>query len=432
MPDFKEDLLQFVWQNKLLKAAPLVTVSGQNISVIKTGNLNPDAGPDFFNACIQIDGLELIGNIEIHLKTSDWLKHGHQFNKAYDRLILHVVYQHDIDLPQNLENNVEVLELKSLIDSNTIENYRRLTLATNKLPCTGQLKHVSDFKFVAWLERMAIERLEEKVARFENLFKQSNGDFAQVFYVTLLRNFGFKVNAIPFELLARQLPFRILLKHADNSLQIESLLFGMSGLLDDQFKDKYIQTLQNEFEFWKTKYGLKPLQKEIFKFSKLRPANFPTVRLAQFAALIQTNSSAISSPHKFNEYENLVKILSLTPGSYWQNRFVPDGEVKGKKLAMGKASAEIVIINTFAPFFYFYGKKTDQPVFMDKALELFSKCNFEVNTKTRLFDEKKENLKSAAASQAIINLVEHYCGKKQCLKCGIATAILKPELNALV
>lgn len=426
MPDFNEELLQLIWQNKLLKPVPLITVSGQSISVLKTGNLNPDAGPDFFNACIKINGLELVGNIEVHIKSSDWLKHRHQFNRAYDRLILHVVYEHDMDLPQNIENNVEVLELKDRIDDKTLGNYQKLVSAKNKLPCTGQLKSVGDLKFTAWLDRMTIERLEEKVERFEQLFKESNGDFAQVFYTALLRNFGFKVNGLPFELLARQLPFKILLKHADNSLQLEALLFGVSGLLEDQFKDKYIQSLQNEFEFLKNKYGLKPLQKEIFKFSKLRPANFPGVRLAQFSAFIQAGSFVISSPQKFPEYDELIKILSITPGSYWKNHYVPDGKEQGRELAMGKASAEIIIVNTFAPFFFFYSKKTSLPIFADKALELLSKCSFEVNSKTRLFGEKKTTLKSAGDSQAIINLVDHYCSKKQCLKCGIAAEILKP------
>jgi hypothetical protein len=425
MLKLNEELLQFIWQHKLLNPLPLITKSGEEIFVLKTGERNLDAGPDFFNAQIKLKEIVLAGNVEVHIKTSDWLKHGHQKNKNYDNIILHVVYEHDVTIEQNVANHVEVLELKPLIAKETLETYHELSSAKTKLPCATQLKTVSNLKFIAWMERMTIERLEEKVKRFEGLWKEFNGDYTQTFYTILLRNFGFNVNALPFELLAKQLPFQILLKHADNIMQLEALLLGMAGLLENQFEDKYIQNLQNEFEYLKNKYQLKVLNKELFKFSKLRPANFPNVRLAQFAQLMHKKSTFLLNPEQANDFDGIKNLLMIKLEGYWKNHYVLDGKTLEKELSLGETSAENIIINTFAPFFFFYSKKMAKPELSDLAIELLSKSTFEVNAKSKLFEAKKESLASAADSQAIINLYDNYCSKKSCLNCGIGVAILK-------
>ena len=425
MRKFKEDLLQLVWQNKLLKPLPLITQSGQEILILKAGDFNPDAGPDFFNARIKLNGIELVGNIEIHVKTSDWLKHGHQRNTAYNNLILHVVYEHDVSLPQNTDNHVEVLELKYLIDENTFENYDQLVTAKGKLPCASQLICVNDFKFTSWMQRMTVERLEGKVKYLERAFVENKGDYAQTFYQALLKSFGFKVNALPFELIAVHLPFKILLRHADNCMQLEALFLGVSGLLENQFNDKYLQRLQNEFEFLKAKYNLIPLKSEIFKFSKLRPANFPTLRLAQLATLINQEKTFITRPQDFCDYHTLMEVLKITPQGYWKNHYGMGGRLQQKDMALGNTSAENIIINTFAPFYFFYSKKTGMSHFSEIAINLLATCSFESNSKTKLFETKKPLLKNSADSQAIIHLHDHYCSKKRCLKCAIAAAILK-------
>jgi hypothetical protein len=425
MLKFNEDLLQFLWQYKILKPAPLITTSGKEITVIKNGELNKDSGPDFFNAQIRLGEVVLVGNIEIHLKTSDWLKHKHEQDKNYDNIILHVVYEHDIDLLQNVSNNVEVLELKNLISESTINSYTQLNTAKTKIPCHDQLACVNDLKFISWLERMTIERLEGKVSLIENYFKSVNGDYTQTFYFLLLRNFGFKVNSLPFELLAKNLPVTILLKHSDNLLQLEALLLGASGLLDNQFEDKYILQLQNEFDYLKNKYKIIPLSKEIFKFSKLRPANFPTIRLAQFARLLNSKPGLFIAPYNFSNYEEIVLGLKINLEGYWKNHYSIDGNVTAKDLTLGLSSIENLIINTFAPFYFFYSKRTGKEEMGDLAIELLNKCDFEQNAKTKLFAEKKTVLKTAADSQAAINLFDNYCRKKACLKCGVATFLLK-------
>jgi len=424
MLDFNEKLLQFIWQSRLIKAQTLFTTSGNEVVIIKTGTLNTDAGPDFFNGQIRLNGLILAGNIELHLKTSDWLKHGHQHNKSYDNIILHVVYAHDLNLAQNTNNAVEVLELKNYIPEPAIKMYQKLITSVERLPCASQLKHVNDLKFIGWMERMAVERLEEKTKRIEQVFTSFNNDYTQTFYSVLMRNFGFKVNGLPFELISKHLPISILLKHADNLLQLEALLFGVSGLLEDQFKDKYVQSLQNEFAHLKNKYAITVLQKELFKFSRLRPANFPTVRLAQFAALIHAHPELFVNPQFFTDQGYLKIILKPVLQGYWSKRYLPDGKILSRNLVVGENAAENIIINTMAPFFFFYSKKLLKPQFAELAIKLLEHSSFENNFKTRLFVNKRSLLKTGADSQAIVNLYDNYCIAKQCLKCGIGSNLL--------
>lgn len=427
MHSFNEELLHFIWKHKLLKPVPYFSTKGAEIQILRQGELNQDSGPDFFNAHIKINGLVLVGNVEIHLKSSDWLKHKHQYDKAYDTIILHVVYEHDKELVQNIQHSVEVLELKSFIEESILEKYVALASTNQKLPCSAHLKAVNDFKFLNWLERMTVERLEEKVKRFENWFNHMHRDFTQTFYISLLRNFGFKVNALPFELLAKQLPVNLLLKHADNLLQVEALLFGMSGLLEDQFEDTYACELQNEFQFLKTKYSLIPLKKEIFKFSKLRPANFPTLRLAQFAMLIHTRYKMLISPHLYVRHYDWRNALQINLTGYWQHHYTFHGKKIEMNLNFGKQSAENVIVNTVAPFFFFWSKKLAKSAYSDISLHLLESCMAEKNSKTKLFEDKVGLVTSAAQTQAIVNLYDNYCRFKKCLRCGIAAGILNEK-----
>jgi len=425
MLDFKEDLLQFAWQHKLLKPGPIVTTSGKELTVLKPGELNKDSGPDFFNAQIRINNITLAGNIEVHIKTSDWLKHNHQTDKTYDNIILHVVYKNDIELEQNKRNNVEVIELMHLLPEHLLSQYTSLLNSKQPLACARQLNVVDDLKFSAWLQRMFVERLEYKTGWIQELFESYDGNYSQTFYTVLLRNFGFKVNALPFELLARQLPLAILLKHSDNLLQVEALLFGTAGLLEEQFENPYVLKLQNEFEYLKNKHRLIPLKKEIFKFSRLRPANFATLRLSQFAQLIHEQTALFNGPQNFNSFEKIKFALQLKPNGYWQHHYTMDGQKTEKDLNLGVDSIDNLMINTFATFFFFYFKRTGQAEFETLPLILLEKCKFEKNAKTKLYSDKKSVLLNAADSQALIHLHDNYCVKRRCLNCGIAAAILK-------
>jgi hypothetical protein len=427
MLNFNEDLLHFIWRHRLLKPVQMKATDGRDILILKPGLQNADAGPDFFNALVTIGGVTLAGNIEIHIRTSDWLRHNHQADRNYDRIILHVVFRDDLDLVQNKKYNVAILEIADLIDERIISTYGKIASTRQALPCHAQLKWAGDHHFVIWLERMLGERLEEKSGQVESLFK-SNADYLQTFYALLLRNFGFKLNAIPFEVLARQLPLNILLKHADNLMQLEALLLGMAGFLRDAFKHPYLLKLQVEFAFLKSKYGLAPLENSIFKFSKLRPANFPNVRLAQLATLIHRNSVLFTSPQLLFSYPDIMKAMLHTPDGYWASHYVADAGNIERSLRMGIASIENVMINTFAPFFYFYGRKLSKPVYIKYAIGLLRECNAEDNFKTRLYAAKKHLIKTGAGSQALLNLYDHYCVQKKCLKCGVAASFLNPGM----
>ncbi len=421
-----EALLQFIWQHKLFNQHPLICKSGNALEIIKQGELNKNSGPDFFNAQIKINGLLLAGNIELHVKTSDWLKHGHQNDMAYNTIILHAVFEHDVELEQNTLHHVEVLELKNFISQETLKHYDSLFSSKTKIACQNQLHRVNDFKFISWIDRMAIERLEYKTERIESYFQTYKGDFTQTFYTLLLRNFGFGVNAEPFELLAKHLPFAILFKHANNLIQVESLLLGMAGLLDNSFDSKYLKLIQNEFDFLKNKYHLLPLKKELFKFSKMRPANFPTVRLAQLAAIVHFKPQIFTQPQNYMRVAELRADLSISLSEYWQYHFTLDSESTNKELTLGKNSIDNILMNTFAPFYFFYSKKTNHHHYHEMAFRLLESAAFELNTKTKLFSTKQALLKSGISSQALLNLFDNYCVKKRCLNCAVAAELLKP------
>lgn len=422
-----EDLLQFVWQHKLLKPLPIISTTGKPIEILKHGELNRDSGADFFNAQIRINDLVLAGNIEIHVNSSDWLKHNHQNDTSYDNIILHAVYKADKIIPQNQTNNVEVIELKELIDESILSNYVQLAQSKNEILCYAQLETVYESKASAWINRMAIERLESKTETIEKVFASFNNDFTQTFYSVLLKNFGFKVNSLPFELLATYLPVNILLKHIGNQKQVEALVLGAAGMLEDFFEDKYLQNLQSEFEFLKNKYQLSVLNKNIFKYSRLRPANFPGLRLAQFTQLIFNNPKLLSQPQDLRSIQEIKQALSFDLEGYWKNHYKLDGEKNDQDLKLGESSIQNILVNTFSYFFFFYGKKLNKPFYENLALELLEDAAFESNAKTKTFHKLLCGKRSALVSQGLIHLKDNYCAKKLCLKCGIGAALLQKK-----
>ena len=427
MFDFNEDLLQFIWENKLIKPLPLVTQSGKSLQIIDFGKRNLHSGPDFYEARIRINGIELAGNIELHLRTGDWLKHKHQHDAAYDTIILHAVYEHTIELEQNIKYNVEVLELKSYIEEATLKKYMGLKSSASALACGTQLKTLNDFSFYSWTERMAIERLEVKVERVKALNENFRGDFTQTFYTLLTRGFGFSTNALPFELLAKQLPIHLLLKHADQLLQLEALLLGSAGFLETQYSDAYVRKLQNEFSFLARKYGLVPLKNEIFKTSRMRPSNFPVLRLAQVAQLIHKAAGFILAPQLHANYSEAMQALQLKSEGYWQKHYSLDGKEVEKETSLGAQSREVLIINALAPFLFYYGQKLAKPEYKLKALDLLQACSPENNLKVRHFQAKSHVIENASQSQGLLHLFDNYCSKKACLHCGIGRALLKSD-----
>jgi hypothetical protein len=420
-----EALLHTIWKYKLLGKNHFTGSKGETIEVITIGEHNQDSGPDFFNSRIRINDVLLVGNVEIHIKTSDWLKHDHQSNKAYDNLVLHVVYEHDRELVQNEQFNVSVLELKNFISPALLDQYNQLQVSKQVVACGKSISKVPDIIWSSWMDRLAVTRIEQKTAYIEHLFEYSNQHHEDALYILLCRNFGFKINNEAFELLGKSLPYSLLKKHADNLLQVEALLYGVAGFLDELFEDKYPKQLQNEFEFLKNKYQLHPLKKENWKFSKTRPVNFPTVRISQLAHLICNQQSLYHLIEQKPDLNDLEAFFECEPSSYWTTHFRFDRLSDESSKPLGNTAIQSIVINTIVPYLFFMSKHNLHSEYVDYALDLLAALPAEVNTKTKEFAQLGVKTLNALESQAQIQLLDSLCSKKACLHCNVAEFLLK-------
>lgn len=423
-----EALLHTIWKYKLLGQTQFIGSKQEVIEVVSIGEHNQDSGPDFFNSKIKINGILLAGNVEIHIKTSDWLKHNHQQDKAYDNIVLHVVYEHDKALNQNEKFNVSVLELKNYIKPSLLDQYNQLELSKQTIPCGKSITTVSDIVWKSWLDRLAVTRIEQKTEYIEHLFEFSKHNHEDALYLLLCRNFGFKINNEAFELLGKSLPYSILKKYADNPIQMEALLFGVAGFLEELFEDKYPKQLQNEFEFLKHKHQLIPLKKENWKFSKTRPANFPTIRISQLVHLISKQQSLYHLLEQKPDLKTIKSFFNVTPYNYWKTHFKFDVESDESSKPIGDTAIHSIIINTIVPYLFFMSKHNLNLDYVDYALDLLSQLPAEVNTKTKEFTKLGVKTQNALESQAQIHLFDSLCSKKACLHCNVAEFLLKSSV----
>jgi hypothetical protein len=418
-----EALFQFIWQYSLYKFAALNTAKGETLTIIYPGKLNKDAGPDFLEGKIKIGNTILVGNIELHLKSSDWQKHGHQHDAAYKNLVLHVVYENDVP---DVAGNTPVLELKDSIPHNIIGKYMMLMLAQQKLPCATQHQAVKSITKESWLNRLLAERWEQKLADWNIMLEHSAEDWRNLLYWRTAANFGFKTNATPFLMLARSLPLNIPTKHKDNLMQIEALLFGQAGMLDGDFKDEYPRELQREYDYLRKKYKLKPIAGHLWKFLRMRPANFPTIRIAQFATLIHKSVHLFSQIIETHSVKEITPLLDVAASEYWDTHFQFDvAQERKSKKSLGALSVENIIINTIAPIQFLYAAKQDTHKLQEKALQLLEAVSAENNAITRLWEENGWKAANAAQSQALLQLYNNYCSNKRCLECSVGLNIIK-------
>lgn len=420
-----EALLQLIWKHKLLGLSRFTGTKSETIEIQSVGEHNQDSGPDFFNSKVCIDGVVLAGNVELHLKTSDWLKHHHQNNKAYDNLVLHVVYEHDVDLEQNKQYNVSVIELKQFIKPELLEQYKSLQNSKQNIACGKSITFVPDIVWKPWLDRLAVSRLESKTEYIEHLFNFTKQNYEDTLYILLSRNFGFKINNEAFELLAKSLPFSVLKKYISNLLQVEALLFGVAGFLEEVFEDDYPKLLQNEYEFLKHKHQLIPLQKTIWKFAKTRPVNFPTIRLSQLASLVCKQQSLFHLLETKPTLKQLKDFFDIHVSEYWEEHFQFDVKSESSKKQFGQTAFQITIINTVVPFLFFYAKKSGNESLLDYAMNLLSEFEAEENVKTKYFTDLGILAENALETQALIQLNDSFCSKKACLNCRVAEYLLK-------
>jgi hypothetical protein len=422
-----EDLLHYIWKFGLYDKTDLRTISGDPVEVLKPGEHNADSGPDFFNAQIRIGGATVAGNVEIHINSSDWSKHKHEKDKAYDSVILHVVLNSNAGGPtKNTNGNaVPELELKFRVLPGVLRTYELLEKSTKSFPCAGMIGKVERSVTDMWLERMLVERLEEKQEAVKEIFESVNKDWQETLYRLLAKNFGFKTNADPFYRLAHSLPLHILLKHRNDLFQLESLLFGQSGLLDDQHADGYAQKLQNEYAFLQKKYSLLPLRRESWKYLRMRPVNFPTVRIAQFAALIYDSSYLFSKIVDGAQADYIKELFIATASEYWDTHYSFGTASKASKKVIGDEARENILINTVAPLLFFYGKQRSEEEYIDRAIELLAGVPAEDNKITREYEKAGIKPENALQSQGMLHLHKSYCTRSGCLQCTVGNKLLK-------
>jgi hypothetical protein len=420
----KEDLLHYVWRLQSYNNKQLRTTDGDSIQVIQPGYLNTNAGPDFLDARIRIGATLWAGNVEMHLKASDWLQHQHDSDPAYDNVILHVVLEEDRPIHRKDGQLLPCLEMKSRITQKLKAHYQRLISNERWISCHQQHERVSPITKSLWLGRMAIERMEEKAALITHHLEKNRGDWETTFYQFLSRSLGGKVNGIPMFMLAQQLPWQLLAKHKSSLFQLEALLFGQSGLLATSHQDDYPQRLQKEYQFLSKKYQLQPLPASCWKFLRLRPANFPTIRIAQLATLFQQTSSLFSKVLAASNRTELENIFKVKLSNYWWEHYTFDKLSARKHKALGKTSVQGILINTIIPFLFLYGKRNANDTLQDKALALLESIPPEKNAIIRKWQAEGLPAQNALQTQALLQLRNSYCLPKRCLECAIGSAIL--------
>jgi hypothetical protein len=427
-----EAFLYFLWQYQYFNKSSLTTTDGESVQIVHPGFRNHESGPDFFNARLLINDVDWGGTVEMHLKTSDWLAHRHQHDQAYDNVILHVVWQDDQPGSGKRVNRtnrtpIPTLELHSRTTSDLLNRYATLSESREPIPCAGQFRTVQPLRITSMLDKAMLQRLERKAAGVQALAEQTNGDWEEVAYRLLAMNMGFKINAAPMEQLARAIPLKALLKHRDVIAQAEAMLFGTAGLLDTDVTDDYTQLLQREYRFLAAKYQLnnKEVTTHAWKWGRLRPANFPTLRLAQFARLVTQNASLFSLFVGTTDAERLLKALQITPSDYWQTHY-RFGKLTEKTVSsLGETSAVNIVINTAVPLLAAYAHHRGQPAYIDRAITLLEQLPAEKNHLIDNWDALGLGIKTAFDSQAAIELHNEFCVHKKCLSCQIGVGLVR-------
>lgn len=420
-----ENFLQFIWRHRRFDAQSLTTTDGQPLEIAHPGDHNTDAGPDFFNARIRLGDTLWAGNVEVHCKSSEWLLHGHELDKAYDNVILHVVGIHDAEIVNSEGRLLPVLELLPRIAPDVLDRHAFLFGSQDVIACGSRCMEVPEMMRLNWLDRMLVERLEQKTAWTDRALAQTVNHYDETFYRVLAHSFGLKINTQPFELLAESLPLKILSSHSQNPLQIEALLFGQAGFLAARLEDDYMRTLEKEYRFLQHKYGLTPIKGVMWKFMRLRPAAFPTIRIALFAALIHRSAHLWESVLAATSLRDLEHLFEVEVGGYWEKRFIfgPPGRRRPK--SAGKDFIHSLLINTVCPMLFTYGKMKDNPDIKLRALHLLESLPPEKNALLLEWERLGMPMKSAFQTQALLQLRNQYCREKRCLQCTIGSLILR-------
>jgi len=423
-----EKLLHYVWKHKMLPLHPLHTQNGEEVEVIDPGLHNQHQGPDFFNAKVKIGGVLWVGNVEIHDRSSDWYRHGHNTDDRYNNVVLHVVHIIDQDVQTQCEETLPQVQLD--VPEKVQTNYRELLEEETYPPCYRIIPYVSTMVVHSWMSALVVERLEEKTKRIEAILQQTCGDWERAFFQTLARNFGFGTNADAFEVWAEHIPPQTIAKHRDNLLQVEAMFLGQAGLLDESLvpqerRDDYFLRLQREYRFLAHKFNLKPMDVRQWRFLRLRPQNFPHIRLSQLAHLYHRQQCNLSMLLEARSREDIHRLFATSVTPYWETHYTfgEGGTSHAKRLQTG--SLDLLLINTAAPLLFAYGRKHLADDMCELAFQLLETTPPEHNFITRSWAKAGVQAENAGDSQALIHLRRKYCDPKDCLRCRFGCEYLK-------
>lgn len=419
-----EAFLHYVWQHRLFDMNRLIADDGSKVEIEKPGTYNTGSGPDFFNAQLRLNGVRWNGNVEIHIRSSDWQRHDHHNDPVYDSCILHVVLENDVPTLRMNGSPIPTIQLKDRYPSFLWDNYIRLLGTRGWVACDRQIREVDQKTIDAQLEKMVNERLRQRAEQLLIGLGEMKNDWEECFYQLLARNFGFHVNALPFEMLARSVPYRILLRENGSVQTTEAILFGQAGMLESDIEEKYFRSLQQEYRFYKNKYSLRPININGWKYMRLRPVNFPTIRIAQFADLMFRSASLLSRVLEAPTLDELTKLLDCSASVFWDDHFTFTTVSERSVKRLGEESVRNLIINSVVPVCYAWSDYAGDVRFGKKAMELLRELPAEKNVMIREWEQTGVKALSAADSQALLQLKLNYCSEKNCLSCNIGNRLI--------
>lgn len=420
----KEDFLHYLWKFKKFNTSDLETTNHQNITILHAGHYLQSAGPDFFNSHVIIEDQKWAGNIEIHLKSSDWYLHHHETDASYDNVILHVVWEHNINIFRKDNTEIPTLELKNYVDQETILKYELLVCLKNWIYCENQIQQVPDFIMRNWKERLFFERLERKSDFIDSVLQQTQNDWEATLFRLLAKNFGLNINGPVFFKIASAIPFSIIRKESANIERLDALFFGMSGLLDEEKEDVYFMEIRAKFNYLVSKYHLKIPTIEPVQFFRLRPDNFPTIRLSQLANLYGSRHSLFSKVIEADSVTALYELFQVGASSYWQSHYQFDHASKISRKLLSRSFVDLIIINTIIPVQFAYAKSQGKEK-LENLIILLESITAEVNSTIQKFQSISVTAENAFESQSLLQLKHNYCDKSRCLSCEIGVELLK-------
>ena len=420
----QEDFLHYIWQYKKFELQDLKTTNNEAVLIKSVGSHNQNAGPDFFNSQLYIGEQLWAGNLEIHVKSSDWFVHNHENDKAYDNVILHVVWEHDTPVFRKDNTEIPTLELKNKVSANTLASYKRLfTKASQWINCEKDFSSVDDFLLNNWLERLYIERLERKSKELEDLFKLSNNDWEAVLFKLLAKNFGLNINRDSFLSMAHSVDFAVVRKVSQKPLSLEALFFGQSGLLEKDIEETYFKSLKEEYAFLKHKFGLSNEGVLPLQFFRLRPSNFPTIRLSQLASLYVKHQQLFSKLSEVKSLKEIYAIFDLTTSTFWETHYTFENTSNKSVKRLSKSFVNLLVINAIIPIKFCYAKYQGKEI-NNELLAIIIELSSEKNSIVDKFNSLKKVSKSALQSQALLQLKNEYCVKNRCLQCAIGSSLI--------